>query len=182
MGASIGVAFTADGLTTCEALLAAADAAVYEAKAQGRGCVRVFDGAMRARQADRAALEEELAAAIRGGALHVEYQQLVDVSSGRALGWEALARWDRPGHGLLAAQHFVPVAERSALVLELDRWVLREGLGRLARWTEDGHAADGTLTVNLSNRHLRDPSVVRTVRDALDETARAAPPAPDRRP
>jgi len=171
VGASIGVAVAQDERTTCETLLAAADAAVYEAKAQGRGCVRVFDQALQARQSARAALEEELTQAIRGGTLQVEYQQMVDVDSGRTLGWEALARWDRPGHGVLAAQEFVPVAETSRLSLELDRWVLREGLAQRARWAREGEPADCTLTVNLSSRLLTDPSVVETVRSALEEAS-----------
>jgi len=171
VGASVGVAVARDEPITCDVLLAAADAAVYEAKAQGRGCVRVFDGAMQARQAARVALEEELTVAIRSGSLQVEYQQMVDVESGRTIGWEALARWDRPGHGVLTAQDFVPLAEMSSLSLELDRWVLREGLAQRARWAREGEPVDCTLTVNLSSRLLSDIGVVGMVRAALQEAS-----------
>ena len=171
VGASVGVAVARGGLRTGEALMGAADAAVYEAKARGRGCVRVFDGELQARQAERAALEDELTGAVRAGALQVAYQRIVGLPSGGTVGWEALVRWERPGHGVLTAGDFVPIAETSRLALEIDRWVLREGLAQLARWTREGAPPESTLTVNLSSRHLVDPGVVETVRAALRETS-----------
>jgi EAL domain-containing protein (putative c-di-GMP-specific phosphodiesterase class I) len=164
-----------DGRTDADALFAEADTAAYRAKRQGRGRAELFDDVLRVQLAARAELESALAAGLGAGELQLHYQPVFGVADGRLAGFEALVRWHRPGVGLVPPDVFVPVAESSHLVCELDRWVLGEATRQLAAW-QAGHAAfrpsgdDGpapTVAVNISGRHLADPRVVADVADAL---------------
>ena len=159
VGASVGVALSQDAGTDPEVLLIEADVAVYRAKDAGRGRIEVFDEALRRELAERNALEAGVAAAIRNDELVLHYQPIVGVRSGEIEGWEALVRWHRPGVGLLQPADFVPVAERSDLICELDSWVLQEATRQLVAWSAlppgtVGHAPEETvMNVGLSARH-----------------------------
>ncbi|WP_148058001.1 putative bifunctional diguanylate cyclase/phosphodiesterase [Pseudokineococcus lusitanus] len=178
VGASVGVALgrgdgaTADASAT-DALLAEADTAVYRAKAGGRGRVEVFDDALRAEMTWRSTLEAQLRAGLAADELHLVYQPVVDLRTGATVGYEALARWDRPGSGPVPPDVFVPVAEASTLVCELGRWVLRTATTQLAAWRSQGLAPTATVAVNLSGRHVADPGVVDDVRTALERSGLA---------
>ncbi|WP_369054296.1 putative bifunctional diguanylate cyclase/phosphodiesterase [Kineococcus terrestris] len=182
VGASVGVAVSRDGGTGDDAgdvLLAEADTAVYRAKARGRGRVEVFDDDLRAELAARSDLEDALRAGLARGELSLHYQPVVAVADGRLLGYEALARWDRPGVGRVPPDVFVAAAEASSLVCDLGRWVLREATAQLARWRADRPAswgaAEPTVAVNVSGRHLVDPRLLDDVDAAL--AASGLPPS-----
>ncbi|MGY1772757.1 putative bifunctional diguanylate cyclase/phosphodiesterase [Blastococcus sp. SYSU D00813] len=169
VGASVGIAISRDGCTDADALLAEADTAGYRAKAAGRGRAEVFDDGLRRQLAERARLEAEIAAGLAAGEMRLHYQPVVDLADGSVAGFEALVRWERPGIGLVPPDRFVPVAEESALVCELDRWVLCEATRQLAEWRRSA-GTDGpgpTVAVNVSGRHLAEPRVVEDVADAL---------------
>jgi diguanylate cyclase (GGDEF)-like protein len=168
IGASVGVAIARDAGTDADVLFAEADAAAYRAKGHGRGRAEVFDDALRAELTARAELEAAITAGIRGGEMQLHYQPVLDVASGRLTGYEALIRWNRPGHGMVPPDSFIPAAEATRLICELDRWVLHEATRQLAQWrAEDPTAADRTLAVNISGRHLAEPGVVDDVLAAL---------------
>ncbi|WP_146251665.1 putative bifunctional diguanylate cyclase/phosphodiesterase, partial [Modestobacter versicolor] len=171
IGASVGIAVSRDASTVADVLFAEADAATYRAKRQGRGRAEVFDEALRAQLATRAELEDAIAHGLTHGEMELAYQPVVDVSSGRLTGYEALIRWQRPGHGLVPPDSFIPVAEGSRLICELDRWVLLEATRQLAEWRRtrpvDPGAPEPTVAVNISGRHLADRQVVQDVADAL---------------
>ncbi|WP_207507820.1 putative bifunctional diguanylate cyclase/phosphodiesterase [Klenkia brasiliensis] len=171
VGASVGVAVAQDGEVDGDELLAQADAAVYRAKHTGRGRVEVFDERLRAHIDERRDVEEALRHGLASGEVHVLYQPVLDVASGTLVGFEALARWDRPGAGLLSPDAFVPVAEQSDLICELDRWVLRSAVDQLGAWRIGAGqgAADGDVrvAVNLSARTLSDPRITDTVVSTL---------------
>ncbi len=118
---------------------------------------------------ERARLQQELADALTRGELQLTYQPTVDLSSGTVTGFEALMRWDRPGHGQLAPRTILEIAEGSTLALDLGRWALGEAVGRLAEWTLDGLDPRGELRVevNVSERHAASPAILDDVRDAL---------------
>jgi EAL domain-containing protein (putative c-di-GMP-specific phosphodiesterase class I) len=94
---------------------------------------------------------------------------VVDLGTSELTGYEALIRWQRPGHGLIAPDRFIPTAERSALVCDLGRWVLHEATGQLARWiaADPQRFARTTVAVNISGRHLMSPALLDDVTDAL---------------
>ncbi|TXR58033.1 putative bifunctional diguanylate cyclase/phosphodiesterase [Quadrisphaera setariae] len=173
LGASVGVAFTADGSTAPEVLLHEADTAAYRAKAGGRGCAVLYDDALRREEQARTELEDDLRRAIAADQLELHYQPVVNLGGGLGAtggveGFEALVRWDRPGHGPVPPSEFVPVAEASDLVCELGRWVLRTAARQQVAWAR--LRADGTapiIGVNLAPRHLGRPSVVEDVASAL---------------
>jgi len=170
VGASVGVAFNHDSGTDDEALMGEADTAVYRAKAAGRGRVEVSSPSLGHELARTADLEAALAHAIDHDELQVHHQPIVDLRSGVALGHEALVRWDRPGVGLLPPAAFLPTAERSDLVCDLDAWVLRWALQDLAGRLSEDPSGDLVATVNLSGRHVNAGRAVGDVRAALQAT------------
>ncbi len=152
-------------------LLRDADAAMYRAKARGRNCVEGFevgghvDGMLALRTAG------ELRRGIERGEVVPYFQPIVDLPSGRVLGYEVLARWLHPDRGLLNPGEFLPIAEETGLMVELGTSILRDSLAQLAKWQAAGYAfANCSLSVNVATRQLVDPDFLRTVRDALAET------------
>jgi diguanylate cyclase (GGDEF)-like protein len=171
IGASVGVAVSRDGGTDADVLFAEADTAAYRAKRSGRGRSEIFDESLRVQLSERADLEAAIAHGLAAGEMQLHYQPVIDVASGSIRGYEALVRWDRPGHGMVPPDAFIPVAEGSALICELDRWVLHEATRQLQEWRgahpSDGVLTDPTIAVNISGRHLSDRRVVADVADAL---------------
>ncbi len=104
----------------------------------------------------------------------LHYQPVVDLRSGRPHGVEALIRWNRPGHGMVAPGEFIPVAEASNLINDIGRWTLLEATRQLAGWDESVGELGLTMAVNISGRHLSSDTLVADVRHAL-ETSGIAP-------
>ncbi|WP_456566883.1 EAL domain-containing protein [Blastococcus sp. SYSU D00695] len=170
VGASIGVAVSRDGGTDPDVLFAEADTAAYRAKAHGRGRAEVFDDDLRRQLTERSATEAAIAAGLEAGEMRVHYQPVHDLARGTVTGFEALVRWYRPGAGPVPPDRFVPVAEASGLICDLDRWVLVEATRQLAEWraaAPAGAEPSVTVAVNVSGRHLAEPRIVRDVADAL---------------
>jgi diguanylate cyclase (GGDEF)-like protein len=170
LSASIGVAKAAQG--TADELLQDADVAAAWAKNHGKSQVRTFDTSMRQLIVDQRRDEDELRAALAAGELEVHYQPIVRVDPDRGPGFvvtgaEALVRWRKPDGTLVPPDAFIPVAEASWLIVELDRLVLTAALGQLARWSAAG--LDLHLSVNVSGRHVIHADLVADVRRALDE-------------
>ena len=173
IGLAIGIAMTGDDPDEPFGLLARADAAMYRAKGHPRSAIEVFDADLQREMLERGDIESALGAALEdpsGGGLQLHYQPVLDASSGELVGTEALIRWDRPGRGLLPPDAFIPVAEASTLIIDLDRWVLRETTRQLKEWTTHEHLSEIPVAVNISGRHLRSAQLTDHVRAALDET------------
>ena len=162
--ASIGVV-TGRGPQTADELLLSADASMYDAKARGRGRVRLFSVELRHDAEQRLAVETGLRAALAGDELVLHYQPVVSLATGSAVGVEALVRWQHPEQGLLGPDRFIPVAEATGLILPLGSWVLSRACADAAAWT--GALAGFEVAVNLSTRQLAQPDIVRQVADAL---------------
>ncbi len=170
VGASVGIASSTDGEVTADELVHDADRALYRAKAEGKGRHVVFGAELREELTQQAELETALRHAISHDELRVHYQPIVDVVGGGLQGYEALVRWERPGAGLLAPAEFIPVAEASDLICELDNWVLRQATRQLAAWCRASGRNDLVVAVNASGRHVGDrrfsDDVVRAVEEA----------------
>jgi diguanylate cyclase (GGDEF)-like protein len=170
IGASIGVAVTADGSTDANQLLHHADVAAYRAKAGGRGRAELFDDALRRELEERAGLEAAIRAGLAADEFLLHYQPVIELRTGDVSGYEALVRWQRPEHGLVPPDSFIPTAEQSTLICDIDRWVLEQATAQLAEWTRfDPHRfADISMAVNISGRHLASPDIVTDVAAALE--------------
>jgi diguanylate cyclase (GGDEF)-like protein/PAS domain S-box-containing protein len=174
VAASIGVALSETGYPSPEAMISAADAAMYEAKRKGKGRVEFSDRGLYRDVVSTLALREDLRAALDRDELELRYQPLVAIASGEVVGFEALLRWRHPELGLLLPERFIPLAEESDLVEILGRWVFREASLEASRWgwVSAGRPAP-LLSVNMSTRQLTAPDMVEAVRRVLDETGLA---------
>jgi diguanylate cyclase (GGDEF)-like protein len=153
--ASIGVVTSTQCCTSAEDVVRNADAAMYEAKRLGRGCLVVFSEAMHTKLARNITIESELRRVIGTPALRLVYQPIVDLSSGRMKSAEALVRWTHPTLGEIAPSEFIPVAEESGLIVALGQWVMREACATLAEWRRtDPERAPDTVSVNVSLAEL----------------------------
>ena len=169
-GASIGLTMAEPGVSLDE-LVRDADVAMYVAKAEGRGRVVTFRASMREEVTDRLALESDLRRALEHGELTVHYQPQVDLRSGEVLGAEALVRWTHPTRGVVPPSRFVPIAEEAGLMVAMSRFVLRTATRDAAAWRLPGHTEPALhVAVNLSGRHVQDPSLVDDVHHALLES------------
>jgi diguanylate cyclase (GGDEF)-like protein/PAS domain S-box-containing protein len=167
VGISIGIAiFPTDG-SDATTLLNNADAALYRAKAAGRGNTRFFEIEMDNRLRERRAIQHELGTAIARNELRLHYQPLAKID-GEVIGFEALVRWHHPQRGLVSPATFIPVAEESGLIMQIGEWVLREACREAASWPHPLRIA-----VNLSPIQFRHGDLAGLVHSMLLETGLA---------
>ena len=171
--ASCGIAcFPADG-DDSEALLKSADAAMYQAKAEGKDTFRFFTPALAAQTAHLFALEADLRHATEHDEFVLHYQPKIDLATGRLRGVEALVRWQHPKRGLLAPGEFIGLAEDSGLIVPLGRWVLAAACRQVRAWRDAGLDAP-RCAVNLSARQFGSESLLDDVRGSLQRCGLAA--------
>ncbi len=163
--ATIGIAFAEPGTLDAEALLHAADLAMYQGKRQGRGVWRFYREDMRRALEARAELETDLRAAIAAGAILPYYQPIVSLGDRKVVGFEALARWQHPTRGLIEPKTFIPVADECGLISDLFQALLRKACKEARDWP--GHLQ---LAVNLSPRQLQDPRTPEKILAVLVQT------------
>jgi len=156
---SIGISLYRGNEETVDILLQHADMAMYQAKSSGRNTVHFFDAVMQHNVAAHAELVSDLRCAIEQRQLHLYYQVQVD-DNNRPLGAEALLRWIHPQRGMIMPDQFIPIAEESALIIELDEWVLETACRQLALWGGNAQTRDFLLTVNVSAKQFAMPDFV----------------------
>jgi len=152
IGASIGVALSPDHGASIEALMRAADIAMYRAKERGGGQHWVFNDELAAEHQARVDTEKALTAAVQRGEFVLAFQPQMSLGSGELVGTEALLRWEHPHEGLRGPDTFIPVAERTGLIAEIGDWVLGEIAAILGTWTQRG--VQRRLAFNVSPRQL----------------------------
>ncbi len=164
IGVSIGISLAPEDGDNPDELLKNADLALYRAKADGRGTYRFFEAGMDARAQARRVLELDLRLALQRDEFEVHYQPIRDLASGEIAVCEALVRWKHPQRGLIAPNHFIPIAEETGLIIQLGDWVLRTACAVAVRW------ASACVAVNLSPVQFRNPDLVATVKSALEQS------------
>ena len=167
--ASVGIAtFPADG-DNAEALLGAADAAMYRAKQAGRNGFQFFTADINQRTRARALLGAELRRALERREFTLHYQPKIDLATGRPCGAEALLRWEHPERGRVAPVEFIPVLEETGLIVPVGEWVLRRACADLKTWQRIGLPAM-PVAVNLSARQFRQHDLDQRIRGIVEES------------
>ena len=169
ISASVGISLYPSDALSAEQLLRNADAALFKAKQNGRACYALYTEELTAHAQARVETVSELRRALEQHELRVFYQPVHDLAGGQRVGVEALVRWQHPERGLLAPSAFVPVAERTGLIAELDLWVLRHACLQMMRWHASGEVLD-FVAVNLSGRLFTQRDLYLQVGQVLRDT------------
>jgi len=173
LSASVGIAMLpAAAACPSPELLQMAQLAMTGARADGPGRLRFHTAEMARGIRERVELEAQLRHALASGQLTLQYQPRISLAGGagvRMVGIEALVRWRHPTLGLVPPARFIPLAEETGLIEELDLWVLREACNRAARWRAEG-LDPGRVSVNLSARQFQQAGLAQRVRTALEDS------------
>ncbi len=166
---SIGIAqYPEDGLDA-ETLQSHGDAALHQAKSQGRGLLRFFSPEMTTLAKARLALEADLRRAIQENELRLYYQPQIDLVNGQIVGFEALVRWQHPLRGMIPPSSFIPLAEECGLIVPLGEWVLKTACYQIKTWSLSRPAL-GQIAVNVSAVQLVQSNFAATVKAIINET------------
>ncbi len=153
--ASIGIALNTTGYNQAEDILRNADTTMYRAKTLGKGRSEVFDPIMNTQLMLRLQLETDLQRALQRQELQLHYQPIVSLKNNKITGFEALLRWHRPEHGLVAAAEFIPIAEETGLIVPIGWWVMREACNQMRKWQlQFALNSPLTISVNLSGKQF----------------------------
>ena len=161
----VGVAQFPRDANDASSLVRAADTAMYRAKSLGKNTCAVFEADMDHTAKRRLRIDGELRRAVARDELHLQYQPIVDLISGRMVGVEALVRWLHPDLGMIAPAEFIPVAEDSGLIADIGQWVLHAACAQMHQWHSAGHVGL-YVAVNVSDRQVK-RGLVRQVDEAL---------------
>jgi diguanylate cyclase (GGDEF)-like protein len=162
VGVSVGIATAPDHASSPDELMIRADLALYAAKQGGRNIYKLYEPAMSMVVNEHTDLEAALRKAIDNGGLQLHYQPQVDLRTRRIVGFEALARWNHPERGAISPGIFIPLAEKTALVVPLGAWALRQACADASPWGDDI-----TIAVNVAPQQLRVEGFVNMVREVL---------------
>ncbi|MET9468642.1 EAL domain-containing protein [Streptomyces sp. NPDC006544] len=157
---SIGIVEGPARERTAAEVLRSADITMYRAKAAGGNRFEFADAEADARAITRHGLTNALPAALERGEFFIEYQPLVHMHDGSVHGAEALVRWSHPQHGVLGPDRFIPLAERTGLIVPLGRWVLEESVRQARNWQHQHGGSRLRINVNLSPTQLHHPGLV----------------------
>ncbi len=163
---SIGISLFPDDGDTVEALLKNADAAMYKAKESGRNTYEFYTMEMTIKAVERVVMEANLRQAIHRNELYLNYQPQYDANNDRLIGMEALIRWKNRDYGLIPPDKFIPFAEETGLIVEIDRWVMDTSMKQFAQWYQEG-LNPGTLSLNLAMKQLQNNDCTTFVKSLL---------------
>lgn len=167
--ASAGISMYPKDGNSVESLMISADTAMYNAKNRGLNLYAFYSPEMNATTREKIVLESSLRKAIDNGELRLFYQPQVDIASGEIKGVEALLRWQHPGKGLILPSEFIPIAEETGLINQIDRWVLLSACRQNKKWQDQG-LPPFRVSINISSLEFHDESFTDLVKEVLLET------------
>ena len=166
--ASIGIVIGSLAYRNATELLRDADIAMYRAKANGKNSYAMFDPVLHAQVTDRLQLEHDLRRAIANQQLELYYQPIINLRNGAIFGLEALSRWHHPERGLISPSDFIPIAEETGLIVEIDQWAIKTACHQVKQWQRRYPAARNLkVSVNLSAQDLQVPNMVTHISQEL---------------
>jgi EAL domain-containing protein (putative c-di-GMP-specific phosphodiesterase class I) len=143
---------------------------MYAAKSRGKNGYVAFEPALQKVSPGSVTMRSQLAVAIKRGEFRALYQPIVELESGRLMGTEALIRWQHPRDGLISPAAFLPIAEDSGVIVDIDRWILREACSESVRWRRTGLERRLQMNVNLSAASLQRQDLVKAISSTLSST------------
>ena len=165
---SIGISiYPNDGLDA-DTLIKNADAAMYKVKNSGRNNYQFYTADMTERAFERVVLETQLRQSIEKNQLQVYYQLQMNAKENTIIGMEALVRWNHPDMGLVSPAKFIPLAEDTGFILQLDTWVMKESIAQFHKWKKEG-LNPGVLSLNLCILKLEQDGFIQEIKDMIKE-------------
>ena len=169
INASIGISLFPSDALSAEQLLRNADSALFKAKSSGRNGYALYTEELTAHAQQRVEIAFELRRALEQDELRVYYQPVHDLQSSRLIGVEALVRWQHPQRGLVSPAEFIPIAERTGLIAEIDAWVMQQACRQMCQWQQNG-AVLAFVAVNVSSRLFARRELYQQVAQVLQDT------------
>jgi diguanylate cyclase (GGDEF)-like protein/PAS domain S-box-containing protein len=171
MTTSIGIVLASSSYESPEEILRDADIAMNRAKQQGRSRYTLFSNTMRADVVAHLELGTDLRQAIEKKELFLQYQPVIDLVTGKPIGFEALIRWKHPERGLVQPLEFIRFAEETGLIIPMSEWVLTESCTQLKKWHEQYPCLRNlSVSVNISNKQFTQPTLVNQIKNILNIT------------
>ncbi|MEA3492196.1 MAG: EAL domain-containing protein [Campylobacterota bacterium] len=165
---SIGISFYPQDGADASSLIKYADAAMYKAKTEGRNNFQFYSSDMTALAMERVVMVTSLRQAMNRDEFMLYCQPQIDAKSEKLVGVEALIRWNHPTMGLILPAKFIPLAEETGLIVDIDRWVMKTAIKQIVRWRRDGYDP-GILALNLSARQLGSDDFVLKLQSSIED-------------
>ena len=167
---SIGISIYPDDGQDIQSLLKFSDSAMYKAKDEGRNTYQYYSSNMTEQAFERVVMETAMRAGIKNEEFVVYYQPQVNGKTNKLIGMEALVRWKHPTMGIVSPAKFIPLAESTGLIVELDRYVMKTAMKQVSQWYKDG-LNPGILAMNLAVKQLKQDDSIDMFQSLIQETA-----------
>ena len=169
VSSSIGISICPDDGGSAQNLLKYADSAMYKAKAEGRNNFQFYSAEMTELAFERVVMEASLRAALKNKEFVVYYQPQIDARNNVLMGMEALVRWNHPTMGIVSPAKFIPLAESTGLIVELDRVVMQKAMRQISTWYKEG-LNPGRLALNLAMKQLQQKDFIEFLKEMMKIT------------
>ncbi|MCF6310232.1 MAG: bifunctional diguanylate cyclase/phosphodiesterase [Sulfurimonas sp.] len=167
--ASIGISLYPKDGTKSNELLMYADNAMYKAKEEGRNNFQFYSAEMTALALSKLVMESNMRKALENEEFVLYYQPQMNGTNDELIGMEALVRWQHPTRGLISPAEFIPLAEETGLIVELDKWVMKTAMNQVSKWYKQG-LNPGVLALNLAIKLLQQKDFIDVLKKLIEET------------
>ncbi|MBN2782090.1 MAG: EAL domain-containing protein [Campylobacterales bacterium] len=163
---SMGIAIYPLHGKDADALIKNADAAMYRAKNEGRNTYKFYTDDLTTKALQRITLETQLREAVKNDEFEVYLQPQIDMRDSKIIGMESLVRWNHPKFGLVPPSEFIPLAEETGIIIDIDKWIMKNAMKQFSTWIKDGYNP-GVLSLNLSMIQLNHEDFISFVKESI---------------